>query len=57
MGFFDKIKNGLEKTRNGFMSSVNSVISSFTKIDDELIEELEEIMIMADIGANTASDI
>ena len=57
MGFFDKIKIGLEKTRNGFMSSVNSVISSFTRIDDELIEELEEIMIMADIGANTASDI
>jgi fused signal recognition particle receptor len=57
MGFFDKIKSGLSKTRNALMDSVNSVIGSFTKIDDELIEELEEILIMSDIGATTASDI
>lgn len=50
MGFFDKIKNGLSKTRSSFIESVNSVIGSFTKIDNELIEELEEILIMSDIG-------
>lgn len=57
MAFFDKIKKGLSKTRNAFVDSVNSVISSFTKIDEELIEELEEILIMSDIGVNTANDI
>ncbi len=57
MGFFEKIKNGLNKTRNALVNSVNSVISSFTKIDEDLIEELEEILIMSDIGVNTASDI
>ena len=57
MGFFDKIKQGLNKTRNAFLDSVNSVISSFTKIDEDLIEELEEILIMSDIGVNTSSDI
>ena len=50
MGLFDKIKAGLTKTRSNFLDSVNSVISSFTKIDDDLIEELEEILIMSDIG-------
>ncbi len=57
MGFFDKIKTGLSKTRTNFISSVNSVISSFTKVDDELLEELEEILIMADIGCNCAEEI
>ena len=57
MAFFDKIKKGLNKTRNAFVDSVNSVIGSFTKIDEELIEELEEILIMSDIGVNTANDI
>ncbi|MBQ9769748.1 MAG: signal recognition particle-docking protein FtsY, partial [Clostridia bacterium] len=57
MGFFDKIKNGLNKTRNALVNSFNSVINSFTKIDEDLIEELEEILIMSDIGVSTASDI
>ncbi len=57
MGFFEKIKNGLNKTRNAFVNSVNSVINSFTRIDEDLIEELEEILIMSDIGVNTASEI
>ena len=57
MGFFSKIKNGLNKTRNAFVGSINSVISSFTKVDEDLIEELEEILIMADIGVATATDI
>lgn len=57
MGFFDKIKSGLNKTRSALIDSVNSAISSFTKVDEELIEELEEILITCDIGAVTASDI
>lgn len=57
MSFFDKIKNGLNKTRNTIVNSYNSVISSFRKVDDELIDELEEILISADIGAATSADI
>ncbi len=57
MGFFNKIKQGLNKTRSALIDSVNSVINSFTKIDENLIEELEEILIMSDIGVNTAAEI
>ena len=57
MGFFDKIKQGLNKTRTALISSVNSAISSFTKIDEDLMEELEEILITCDIGAITAANI
>ncbi len=57
MGFFDKIKSGLSKTRANLIDSVNSVIGSFTKIDDELIEELEEILIMSDIGYECSEKI
>ena len=57
MGFFSKIKNGLSKTKNSIMQSVNSVINSFTKIDEEPFEELEEILVMADIGVVTAGQI
>ena len=57
MGLFSKISQGLKKTRDSFAGAVNSVISSFTKIDDELFEELEETLILADTGVNTASAI
>ena len=57
MGLFDKIKAGLTKTRSNFLDSVNSVISSFTKIDDDLIEELEETLIMSDIGYECSEKI
>ncbi len=57
MGFFSKIKAGLQKTRNSISESVNSIINSFTKIDEEFFEELEEILIMADIGAATSTEI
>lgn len=56
-GFFAKIKSGLSKTRTNIMSSVENVLKSFTKIDDELYEELEEALIMADIGVETSMDI
>lgn len=57
MGFFNKIKTGLAKTRNSLVGSVNNIINSFTKIDEEFIEELEEILIMSDIGVHTAEAI
>ncbi len=57
MGFFSKIKSGLAKTRNALAENINSVIKSFTKIDEELFEELEEILVLSDIGCATAEEI
>lgn len=57
MGFFSKIKQGLQKTRNSISEGINSIVNSFTKIDEELFDELEEILIMSDIGVNTAGEI
>ena len=57
MGFFDKIREGLKKTKDAMMKQVETVIHSFTKVDDEFLEELEEILIMSDMGAATASEI
>lgn len=57
MGFFSKIKQGLKKTRDSISSGVTSIINSFTKIDEELFEELEELLVMSDIGVTTATEI
>ncbi len=57
MGFFHKIKAGLSKTRSALVNNVNSIINSFTKIDEEFFEELEEILVMSDMGVVTATDI
>ena len=57
MGFFDKLKSGLGKTRNSFNEKMNSIFSNFRKVDEELLEELEEILIMSDIGVETATEI
>ncbi len=57
MGLFSKIKQGLQKTRASLSNGVNSILNSFTRIDEELFEELEEILVMADIGVNTATEI
>ena len=57
MGFFSKIKSGLAKTRNALKENINSVINSFTKIDEELFEELEEMRVLSDIGCATAEEI
>ena len=46
MGFFSKIKEGLNKTRASISNGVNSILNSFTKIDEELFEELEETLVM-----------
>ena len=57
MRLFDKIKAGLTKTRDGMKKGIDSLINSFTKIDDDLLDELEEILILSDIGAQTSQDI
>ena len=57
MGFFSKIKNGLKKTGAGFMEKVGSVLSGFNKIDEDLFDELEETLILCDIGAATSTKI
>ncbi len=54
MGLFSKIRDGLKKTRDGMSASVAAVLSSFTKIDDSLFEELEEQLVMGDVGVQTA---
>lgn len=57
MGFFDKIKEGLKKTRESFSKKIENITKNFKKIDDELFEELEEALIMADVGVVTAEKI
>ena len=57
MGFFDKIKQGLKKTKEGVFGQIDTLFKSFRKVDEELFEELEELLIMADCGAHTASVI
>lgn len=54
MGFFDKLKQGLSKTRVAVSEQVNSVFSAFVSVDEELFESLEEALIMADLGMETA---
>ncbi len=57
MGFFGKIGEGLRKTRDSLMGTVNSMLRSFTRIDEELFDELEEILISGDVGVATAATI
>ena len=54
MGFFDKIKSGLSKTRDALESTLGSVFSGFSEIDEDFYEELEECLILADLGVETA---
>lgn len=57
MGFFSKIKNGLKKTKESMVKKMQKVVNSFTKIDEELFEQLEETMIMSDMGVETSVEI
>lgn len=57
MGFFDKLKNGLNKTKKSFDEKINNVFSNFRKVDEEFLDELEEILIMSDIGMDTSIKI
>ena len=57
MGFFNKLKEGLQKTKNAVFGQVNEVVKNFRKVDEDLLEELEEVMICADMGASTTEKI
>ncbi len=57
MGLFSKIKNGLKKTKESMVKKMQKVVNSFTKIDEELFEQLEETMIMSDMGVETSVEI
>jgi len=57
MGFFDKLKFGLSKTKNAFVGKIDNLFKSFRKVDEELFDELEELLITADIGVNTTEEI
>ena len=57
MGIFDKIREGLKKTRDNISGQITQMVNSFTKIDEELFEELEELLVMGDVGVNTAGFI
>jgi len=57
MGLFSKLGQGLKKTRDSLMNSMTSMLRGFGRIDDELFEELEEILVMGDVGASTAAHI
>ena len=50
MGFFEKLKQGLNKTKSSFDEKINNVFSNFRKVDEEFLDELEEVLIMSDIG-------
>ncbi len=57
MGLFAKIKEGLKKTRDSVVGQIDSMLKSFSKIDEELFEELEELLVMGDVGINTSQKI
>lgn len=57
MGFFDKLKQGLGKTKTSINEKINNVLSNFRKVDEELLEELEEALIMSDVGMETSEKI
>lgn len=57
MGFFSKLKDGLKKTRDSVVGQIDSMLKTFTVIDDELFEELEELLVMGDVGVETADKI
>jgi len=57
MGFFEKLKQGLSKTKSSFDEKINSVFSNFRKVDEDFLEELEEALILSDIGIETSEKI
>ena len=54
MGFFEKVREGLKKTRENISGQITQMMNSFTKIDEELFEELEELLVMGDVGVDTS---
>lgn len=56
-GFFRRLREGLTKTRNNIVAGIDSIFSGFSSIDDDFYEEIEEILVMGDIGINTTTSI
>ena len=57
MGFFDRLKEGLTKTRQGFVEKIDQLVHNYKEVNEELFEELEELLIQADVGVTTAGDL
>ncbi len=57
MGFFERLKEGLRKTKESIFGQVNSIFKHFTKVDEEMLEELEEVLIASDLGVNVTETI
>ena len=57
LSFWEKLKNGLTKTKNALFGSVNELLKNFVKVDEDMLEELEELLIMADVGVGATEDI
>ena len=57
MSFFEKLKNGLKKTKNTIFEQVDELFKTFVKIDEDLLEELEELLIAADVGYESTEEI
>lgn len=57
MGFFDRLKEGLSKTKKNFTEKVESLLKSFKQVDDDLFEELEEVLVLSDVGVKTSQKI
>ena len=57
MGFFDKLKAGLKKTKHALFGPLDRLFSSYDKIDDDFYEELSDVLIMSDVGVETAEEI
>ena len=57
MGFFEKLKGGLAKTKDAVFGKVDDIVKSFAKVDEDLLEELEEVLICSDMGYETCEEI
>ena len=57
MGFLDKLKSGLSKTKNAIFGQIDEVLKAFVKVDEDLLDELEELLIMADVGVGATEEI
>ena len=57
MKFFEKLKNGLKKTKDAIFGEFDNIAKCFVKVDDELLEELEELLIYADVGVESSEQI
>ena len=57
MGFFEKLKSGLAKTKDALFKKVDDLFKSFVKVDEDMLEELEELLIMSDVGATSSEEI